>query len=74
MKDIALSYSLFTILLGKIVNFKHAMKIPAREVFPLKAINMHVFLCYLETRKHFSQGNVFVQNLYNRHCESSLCY
>ena len=34
--------------------------IPAREVLPVKAIKMHVFLCFLETRKHFSQGGCFV--------------
>ena len=52
-------YSLFTILLPKVVSFKHATQIPAREVLPVIAINMHVFLCYLETRKHFTQGDVF---------------
>ena len=52
-------YSLFTILLPKVVSFKHATQIPAREVLPVKAINMHVLLYYLETRKDFSQGVVF---------------
>ena len=51
-------YSLFTILLPKVVNFKHSMQIPALEVLPMRAINMHIFLC-LETRKDFSQGDVF---------------
>ena len=50
-------YSLFAILLGKVVSFKHATQIPAREVLPVKAINMHVFLCFFEgatslKRKH----------------------
>ena len=52
--------SLSTILPGKVVSFKHAMQVPAREVLLVKAINMHVFLCFFETRKHFSQGDVFV--------------
>ena len=33
-------------------------QIPAREVLLMKVINMHVFICHLETRKHFSQGDV----------------
>ena len=40
---------LFTILLDKVVSFKHSTQILAREVLPVKAINMHVFLCYLES-------------------------
>ena len=41
-------YSLFAILQGKVVSFKHATQIPAREVLPVKAINIHVFLCFFE--------------------------
>ena len=48
-----IKYILFTIFLDEVLSFKHATEIPAREV---KAINMHVFLCYLETGKHFSLG------------------
>ena len=33
-------YSLFAILLGKVVSFKRATYILAREVLPMKAINM----------------------------------
>ena len=29
---------------------------PALEVLPMKAINMHVFLYYLDSKKHFSKG------------------
>ena len=51
-------YSLFTLLLGKVVSFDHATQIPAREVLLVSAINM--FLCHLETRKRFSQRDVIV--------------
>ena len=47
--------SLGIILLLKVVSFKHGTQIPAREVLPMKVRNMPVFLCYLETGKHFSQ-------------------
>ena len=50
-------YCLSNILLGQVVSFKHATQISASEVPLVKSINMHVFLCYLETRKHFSQGD-----------------
>ena len=53
-------YSLFTIVLCQAVSFKHATQMPAREVFLVRAINMHVLLCYFETGKHFSNGDVFV--------------
>ena len=40
-----LSFSgLFSILLGKVVSFKHVTHILAREVHFVKAINMHVSL------------------------------
>ena len=54
------AYTLFAIFLSKIVSFKQATQISARELLAMKAINMHVFLCFLETRKHFSQGDVIV--------------
>ena len=53
-----LGYSMFTILLDKVFSFKHTPQIPARKVLPVKAMNMYVFLCYLEIRKHFSHGHV----------------
>ena len=34
--------------------FQTCQQIHAREVLLMKAINMHVFFCYLKTRKHFS--------------------
>ena len=58
--DVATKFSVTCILLPKVVSFKHATQIPASEVLPMKVINMHVFLCYLETRKHFGQGDVFI--------------
>ena len=57
MAAVSKCYSLFTILRGKAVSLKHSMQILAREVLLVKAISMHVFLCYLEPRKHFSQGD-----------------
>ena len=64
-------YGLFTIFLGKVVCFKHATQIPAREVLLVKVKNMHMFLCFLETRKRFSQEEVFISNFCKRNCKSS---
>ena len=54
------SHGLFIILLGQAVCFKHATQLPACEVLLMEAMQIHVFLCYLETRKRFSPGDVFV--------------
>ena len=54
------TYILFIIFLGQVVSFKYAMQIPTDEILLVKAINMRLLLCFLETGKHFSQGDVFV--------------
>ena len=47
---------MFIVVVDKVVTFKHATLIPAREVLAVKAINMHVFFATLKLKSILVRG------------------